>query len=57
MLNEKKEIEPKDSNGDWHGYQEWYTNGDLWLRCNYKHGRKIGYRENHRHTTTYFYIK
>lgn len=30
-----------------HGYQEWYGNNKLWLRCNYKNGQPYGYYENH----------
>ena len=54
-----KDIEPKDINGQFHGYNEWYYDDDirLWMRCNYKHGREIGYEEWHDARKTTFYIR
>jgi len=54
-----KDKMPKDSNGKWHGYQEWYhLNKILMLRGLYKHGLEIGYEEYHGSTwKTNFYIK
>lgn len=53
-----KEIEPIDSNGDWHGYQEWYAlYNRLWYRGMYKHGLEIGYEEYHKCDETNYYIK
>lgn len=38
------DIEPKDSKGKKHGYQQWYdSNNRLWLLGNAKHGEWIGY--------------
>ena len=28
-----------------HGYQEWYYEGTMWLRGNFKNGEPIGYKE------------
>ncbi len=44
----KKDIEPRNSKGRKHGYQEYYDQDDkMWLRANYKNGKLIGYRELH----------
>ena len=51
-----KDIEPRDKNNLWHGYQEWYGI-KLLSRGVYKHGRKIGYRENHSWGFTNFFIR
>ena len=57
MEKEIYDIEPKDSKGHAHGYQEWYWD-KLWVRCNYKHGEPIGYEENHNGIgETLFHIK
>jgi len=53
-----KNIKPKDKNGDFHGYQEWYwTTGELLLRGKYIHGLEIGYEEFHQTSNTNFYIR
>jgi len=64
MNNVNKDIKPLDSNGDFHGYQEWYrANNKLWLRAEAKHGRGFGYQEWHfepfpmEGTQTKFHIK
>ena len=57
MEKEIYDIEPKDSKGHAHGYQEWYWD-KLWVRCNFKHGVEIGYEENHNGIgQTLFHIK
>jgi hypothetical protein len=57
MEKERYDIAPKDSNGNAHGYQEWYWN-KLLVRCNFKHGLEIGYEEIHSGTgKTNFYIR
>lgn len=55
----KKDIEPCDSKGNLHGYQERYdkdTNKIL-IRCFSKHGFFYGYIENHSWISTRYYIK
>jgi len=42
---EQKEISQYDSKGEHHGYQEWFSIGNLWFRGVYKHGDEIGYNE------------
>jgi hypothetical protein len=42
----KKDIDPHNDLGQWHGYQEWYFD-DFWFRGCYKHGENIGYQEEH----------
>jgi len=53
----KIDIKPTDSNGKFHGYQEWYWTGKVVLRGNYIHGNCIGYRENHNMKSTNFFIR
>ena len=54
-------IEPIDSNGNWHGYQEWYIDDRLWMRGISKHGLGTGYFEWHIYhlvpKSTSFYIR
>ena len=52
-----KDIDPKDSYGQFHGYQEWYHYGKIWIRGTDKHGVRIGYRESHKFKITGFYIR
>jgi len=53
-----KDINPTDSNGDYHGYQLWYfSNGKIWLRGNRVHGNEIGYEEWHLAKRTNFFIR
>ena len=60
-MNKKKDIDPTNSNGNAHGYQEWYECNKLWIRVIMKHGEEIGYEENHgiynHGISTIFYIK
>ena len=42
-----KEIYNKNDKNQFHGYQEWYGNNEVWLRCKYKNGQPVGYYENH----------
>ena len=56
-MKNNKEIEPKNSKDEFHGYQEWYWDKDctlLWYRGKYRNGIEIGYEEchsdNHAHT-------
>jgi hypothetical protein len=44
-MKQKIDIEETDSNGYYHGYQEWYDYDELLYRGNYKHGVEIGYSE------------
>ena len=55
-MKENKEIESRDINGDWHGYNEWYHENKLWIRSLYKHRNPMGYHENHYVKHTRFYI-
>jgi hypothetical protein len=56
-----EEIENKYTNKHgliiYHGYQEWYYFGGLWVRTNYKFDEEIGYDEDHRKKETMFHIK
>ena len=57
-MKQKQDKESLDSNGKWHGYQEWYNiYGQLRLRVLMKHGAEIGYEEYHGTKSTSFYIK
>jgi hypothetical protein len=40
-----KNIRNYNHNGEYHGYQEFYENNELWLRSYYKNGIPIGYIE------------
>lgn len=40
----KEDIDPKNTKGQWHGYQEWHFS-DYWVRCNYVNGNIVGYYE------------
>lgn len=45
-MYEKKDIMPRDDQGNPHGYWEiYYDNAKLWHKGNYKHGNKHGYWE------------
>ena len=47
-MNEKKDIITKNSNGEYHGYQEYYILlNNLRVRCMAKNGQLIGYVEWH----------
>lgn len=49
-MMKNKEIEPKNSKDQFHGYQEWYWDTDctlLWYRGKWKNGFEIGYEEYH----------
>jgi hypothetical protein len=52
-----KHIEPRNTKGQWHGYQEWYKDDKMLLRGTYKHGKDYGYEEHHQENETNFYIK
>lgn len=51
-----KNIVNKNTIGDYHGYQEWYSDR-LFYRCIYKNGDQIGYEEWHNAKQTNFYIR
>lgn len=53
----KDDIEPKNSKGDFHGYQEWYYNNRLWVRCNYDRDEPIGYEDDHHKYMANYYIR
>lgn len=39
-----EQINPRDNNDNFHGYQKWYEiGGKLWYQGCYKHGDPIGY--------------
>ncbi len=40
-----KEIINKNSKGQWHGYQEWYTRGKLCFKGFYNNNIKVDYEE------------
>ena len=42
----KKHINPRNSKGIHHGYQEYYVKNKCWLRGNMKNGFPIGYIES-----------
>ena len=52
----KEEIDSKNSKGQHHGYQEWYSQGKMSHRGNWKNNRVIGYAEWYRFNETFFYI-
>jgi hypothetical protein len=55
----KKDIDPIlhfNKNGKFHGYQEWYSLDDIWLRGVFKNDDEIGYLEDHITNETIFYI-
>jgi hypothetical protein len=55
---EKKDIQTFDSNGEWHGYHEWYCSyGIIFLRVVFKHGLEMDYEEWHGTKSTNFYIR
>jgi hypothetical protein len=51
----KKSIRNYNSKGEYHGYQEWYLNGKLQLRCMIKNDTLYGYSEWH--DDKIYYIK
>jgi len=58
MKDSKEDKMPRDSNGKWHGHQEWYNGNNILLyRGTYKHGLDVGYEEIHTITKTKFHIK
>jgi len=58
-MNEKKDIITKNSNGEYHGYQEYYILlNNLRVRCMAKNGVPVGYTEWHVNTKiTNFFIR
>lgn len=54
-----KDIEPCDSKGNLHGYQERYDKDthNILVRCVYKYGSFYGYIENHSWISTRYHIK
>jgi hypothetical protein len=55
----KKDIRPRNSKGQLHGYQEWYAStGEIQLRGISKNGDDIGYQEFHSNIQeTEYYIR
>ena len=51
IKRKEKDIDPINTNGEFHGYQEWYSNNKLWVRGNQKNGLHVGYRERHKTNT------
>lgn len=56
-MKNKKDIDPKNSKGQWHGYHEWYMCDKIWVRATFKNGTEIGYKETHQYMITYFFIR
>ena len=58
-MNEKKDIITKNSNGEYHGYQEYYiVLNNLRVRCMAKNGLPVGYTEWHGYgKATRFHIR
>ena len=57
-MKNNKEIQPKNSKGKFHGYQEWYWDIEcnrLWHRGKYKNGNPIGYEDYHSDERTHRY--
>lgn len=52
-----KDITNTNDKGEFHGYQEVYSNNELISRCNMKNGNFIGYQEWHIANQTYYHIK
>lgn len=52
-----KNITNTNTKGQWHGYQECYVNGKIWVRGNRKNGQFIGYGEYHSSLSTRFFIR
>jgi hypothetical protein len=47
-MKKNKDIAPINSNGQSHGYQQWYNHkSKLSLRVTMKHGQPLGYEEWH----------
>ena len=52
------DIEPRNENDEFHGYQEWYLNdGTVGARSMYKNGEEVGYDEWHSAEETSFFIR
>lgn len=56
---DKKDIDSVNSKGVRHGYQEWYHEGVMYRRGNYKNGIPTGYHElnMHKFNKTNFHIR
>jgi len=46
-MNNKIDIIPFNNKGQCHGYWETYFEGNLWYKCFYNNGKKVGYEEIH----------
>jgi len=45
-MNNNKDISPKNAKGQKHGYcEEYLSNGNLFFKCVYHNGKRIGYEE------------
>jgi len=53
----KKDIRNYNDKREFHGYQEWYSNGNLWMRTYFKNNKIIGYQESHTHLATRYFIR
>jgi hypothetical protein len=64
-MKENKDIESKNSKGEYHGYQEWcWGNGEIKCRGMAKNDKELGYFESHNYNnsrinykTTRFFIR
>ena len=46
MIKQNKDIDPVNIKGEYHGYQEWYYDGNtIWYRGCYKNSEEVGYSE------------
>lgn len=58
LLDNMKNITNYNSKGEYHGYQEWYSNSkNILIRSNYKNHKPIGYEEYPYSKRTNFYIR
>ena len=55
-MNNGKNIRTRNSNGELHGYQEWYSDNKIYCRGDFKNHLFIGYFENHNYKVTKYYI-
>jgi hypothetical protein len=56
-MKQKQTKRNLDSNGLYHGYQEWYMYGKLYCRGYAKHGQPYAYEEWHNKKLTRYHIR
>jgi len=48
----RKDIQPYNDKGQRHGLWEWYySDGQLWYKCFFHNGRKVGYEVDYEYIT------